>query len=401
MIEKIGGVCLDDTYYPNKDFYSDGDIEEELLSIVKEHTAEECVRIAEERKNWPLFYHLSPIRRNIINWYPMRKNASVLEIGSGCGAVTGILADKAGRVTCIELSKRRSMINAYQNKDKTNVTVLLGNFETIEENLTEQYDYITLIGVLEYGASYISSEEPYTDFLKRVQRRLKPDGRLLIAIENKTGLKYWAGCREDHTGRSFEGIEGYPNAKHVRTFSNNELTKMLHECGYPEVKFYYPYPDYKFPLKVYSDNALPEKGELHYNRCQMDADRYVIFDETRVYDEILTDEMFPFFSNSFFVEAALVETEWVRPDIENDVEKEYGSMMKLAHVGDEVETLAQKAMQADELARRVAELEAELAAERARASKDEEAAKREDERKQEKRSFIRRQLARVKRKLMG
>lgn len=29
----------------------------------------------------------------------------VLEIGSGCGAITGSLAQKAGSVTCVDLSK--------------------------------------------------------------------------------------------------------------------------------------------------------------------------------------------------------------------------------------------------------------------------------------------------------
>ena len=30
-----------------------------------------------------------------------------------------------------------------------------------------------------------------------------------MAIENKLGLKYWSGCKEDHTGRYFEGVSKY------------------------------------------------------------------------------------------------------------------------------------------------------------------------------------------------
>ena len=113
----------------------------------------------------------------------------MLEIGSGCGAITGTLADKAKKVTCIELSKKRSLINAYRNKDKDNIEILVGNFEDIEKDIVEKYDYITLIGVFEYGEAYISSEKPYENFLKIISKHLKENGKIIIAIENKLGSK--------------------------------------------------------------------------------------------------------------------------------------------------------------------------------------------------------------------
>ena len=35
MSEKIGQVVLDDTYYPGKDLYTDGAIEDEMLEIAR------------------------------------------------------------------------------------------------------------------------------------------------------------------------------------------------------------------------------------------------------------------------------------------------------------------------------------------------------------------------------
>ena len=35
------------------------------------------------------------------------------------------------------------------------------------------------------------------------------NGNIIIAIENRYGMKYWAGCREDHNGEFFSGIENY------------------------------------------------------------------------------------------------------------------------------------------------------------------------------------------------
>ena len=44
-------------------------------------------------------------------------------------------------------------------------------------------------------------------------------------------MKYFAGCREDHVGRAFEGIEGYPGTDSVRTFSRAELERLLDGRG--------------------------------------------------------------------------------------------------------------------------------------------------------------------------
>lgn len=36
-----------------------------------------------------------------------------------------------------------------------------------------------------------------------IKKHLAPGGRIVIAIENKYGLKYFAGCKEDHLGTYF------------------------------------------------------------------------------------------------------------------------------------------------------------------------------------------------------
>lgn len=301
MTEKVGNVTLDLTYYPGEDFYSDGTIEDELLAIVKQHKPTEFPKIIEEKKNWPVFYHLSPFRTNIIDWLPIKKTDKVLEIGSGCGAITGMLAEKAGSVTCIELSKKRSLVNAYRNQDKDNITIMLGNFKDIEPNLPCDYDYVFLIGVFEYGQAYIGGRTPYEDFMKICNRHRNEKGHLVIAIENKFGLKYWAGCREDHVGTYFSGLEGYPNGGVARTFTKKGLEKIVKSAGINQYSFYYPYPDYKFPTVVYSDRYLPKQGELSNNLRNFDRDRMVLFDEKLVFDQIIEEEEFPLFSNSYLL----------------------------------------------------------------------------------------------------
>ena len=301
MQEKIGNITLDYTYYPGSDIYSDGPIEDELLEIAKTYEENELNQVIAERKSWPILYHFSHIRKNILNWVPFTKEDSVLEIGAGCGAVTGAIAERAGQVTCIDLSKKRSYINAYRNNRFKNINVLVGNFQDIEKNNEERYDYITLIGVFEYSEGYIGTSNPYVEMLRRIERHLKPGGKVLIAIENRLGLKYWAGCSEDHTGMFFDGIENYPVSKGVRTFSKKELENIIAEAGDYRTTFYYPYPDYKFPLSIYSDKYLPKQGDLTISASNYDRVRMQLFDESKVEDSIIANGLFPQFSNSFLV----------------------------------------------------------------------------------------------------
>ena len=288
------------TYYGGADVYSDGEVEDTLLDIAKSNTEKQLNQMIADTCDWSILYHFSHIRQNIVSWLPIKDTDTVLEIGSGCGAITGALAKKAGKVTCVDLSKKRSLVNVYRNDSYDNIEVMVGNFKDVEPNLP-QFDYVTLIGVFEYGEAYIGGDTPYEDFLRIIKSHIRPGGKLVIAIENRWGMKYFAGCREDHFGTFFEGINGYPVGKGVKTFTRMELETMFDACGFLKRTFYYPYPDYKLPLSIYSDDFLPQAGSLNNNFRNFDEDRMLVFDESKVFDNLLSDGMFDIFSNSFLV----------------------------------------------------------------------------------------------------
>lgn len=296
MTERIGHIIIDKTYYKGKDLYSDGSIEDFLLETCKQNRQAEVLN---KSKEWPVLYHLSDIRENILDWYPISKNDDVLEIGSGCGAITGLLSRKAKTVTCIELSEKRSLINAYRNKDCDNVRIILGNFEDIV--IENKYDYITLIGVWEYAGLYISGDDPYKLMLKMLRSYLKENGRIIIAIENKMGIKYWNGALEDHNGLRYGGLNDYIGSKKVRTFSKKETEEILNEVGFNKSQFYYPMADYKLPDVIYTDEIMPEPGELRYYRCDYSDPRIYNFNDAVVCDQLCRDHIFSYFANSFLI----------------------------------------------------------------------------------------------------
>lgn len=291
------GAKLNLSFYSGRDHYSDGDIEDELLEIVKNTKTYDEVLAQDDR--WAILYHLSDIRHNIINWYPFKPHSSCLEIGGGCGAITGALCQKLERVTVVELSKRRSTINYERHKEFDNLEIIVGNLNDIK--FEQQFDYITLNGVLEYAGSFTDGTEPYKTFLEQIKKYLKPDGKLIVAIENRYGLKYFAGAREDHTSKMFDSITGYGGNDSVRTFGKVELERLLAQSGYAQQEFYYPHPDYKMPLEIYSQEWLPSHHTALSPAPNFDSERYELFDETKAFEGIIANNQFEFFANSFLV----------------------------------------------------------------------------------------------------
>lgn len=298
--ELIGQVLIDYSFDDGADAYTEGeDVENLVLETLKHHR--DPLEVLRQDNRWPVLYQLSPMRRMIVRPMDLRPTDRALEIGAGMGAVTGAMAERCAHVDCVDLSRRRCLANAYRNDTYDNIRIYVGNFEKVR--FEEKYDVVTLIGVLEYAGFYIhNAESPPQAMLKRIYNLMKPGGgRLYIAIENRLGMKYFAGCREDHLGREFVGIEGYAKRDKIRTFSKSELEALLTGCGFDDLYFYYPYPDYKLPSVIYSDDK--PSGDCIPNVINMDAPRLRTFDERSAMESLLDTKEFPVFANSFLIEA--------------------------------------------------------------------------------------------------
>ena len=81
-----------------------------------------------------------------------------------------------------------------------------------------------------------------------------------------------------------------------------ELEKVLYDAGFENLTWYYPFPDYKLPHRVYSDEYLPTAGAFEDNHfIYYDIERYVLFNEADAMNEIVNSGLFDMFSNSFLV----------------------------------------------------------------------------------------------------
>ena len=85
----------------------------------------------------------------------------------------------------------------------------------------------------------------------------------------------------------------------------------MKKAGNLKAKWYFPFPDYKLPMTIYSEERLPVKGELNRMETNFDRLRLQLFQESPVYDSLLDNDLFPQFSNSFLL---LIGREEVRQE---------------------------------------------------------------------------------------
>lgn len=237
--------------------YSDGDeVENRIASVIA--AAQDCSVLSPELRthivDWPTRYHLSSQRANILRPLSSSLRGSVLEIGSGCGAITRYLGEIARSVTALEGSRRRAHITRLRTRDQSNVEVICDEFSAFQTD--HRFDAVTLIGVLEYANMFVRSDQAALHMLSKARARLNDDGCLIIAIENQLGLKYWAGAPEDHLGQAMLGLEDKYKPGGVRTYGKQALAGLLRSAGFESVDFLYPLPDYKLPSCVLTEEAF-------------------------------------------------------------------------------------------------------------------------------------------------
>lgn len=286
---------LNTTFYRGEDQYSDGDVEDRILQMVKKGQGPDDA----DSSDFAVLYHLSPVRENILSWYPLQPDGTALEIGAGPGAVTGVLCRKLKHVTSVDLSLRRCRINYERHKDCGNLDIFAGNLNDMR--FGEKFDYVILNGVFEYAGSFTEGVRPYGTFLRKCASFLKEDGVLLIAIENRLGLKYFSGAPEDHTEGYMEGLQGYPNVRKVRTFSKAEWRELAEDAGLFCRQFYYPYPDYKFPSEIFTEESLSADA-MRRMSWNFDPRRVELFDEASMAGTLAREGVLGTFMNSFLIE---------------------------------------------------------------------------------------------------
>ncbi len=252
---------------------------------------------------WEVFFHLSDMRQALFGWYDMPRDADVLEIGCGFGALTGVLAERAAHVAALDDSLFRARACAKRWDKMDNVDVYAGQLRDIP--FPQRFDVIVLVDVLPRVAGGDTSLAPYAAYLKSLLAYLKPQGRLLLAMDNRLGLKFFCGAHDPYADELFGELPG-ANDK-GRLFTKAEAGEILAEAGFLYWKFYYPLPDYRLPQFIFTDDALPDPslGEVMLPYDPTPDTR--VLPEAALYADAVRNDLFPGMVNSFLIECGMTE----------------------------------------------------------------------------------------------
>lgn len=261
-----------------------------LLDVLeKAKTKREIEEILLESTDEELLYHFSEVRENILNWYPFDGTESFLEIGSECGALTGMLCEKVGNVVAVETDSIMNEVNKKRNENHENLEIF---DKTVDELREKTYQYISLIGTLERIEKYFGSSD-VEGFLARIKSILEENGTLFIAVDNKFSMAKWSGCDKSNAE---EGLESFDKG-----YSYRELKEILEKAGFEEIKFLFPNPDYEFPLEIFDESRVPKSGFLKSPLASYYSERMITFDEMKAFDAVCKEGRFKEFTNSFLI----------------------------------------------------------------------------------------------------
>lgn len=292
-------AVLDDRFLKKRENGAEiTDVENDILKYLQSNSDcyDEMIR---NDNRWEVFFHLTSLRTSLLSWYEFNPESTVLEIGGGFGALTGLLCDRCAQVTVTESSLFRAKAICTRYSDRNNLHVYAGEWQDVAWQ--QQFDYIVVAGT--FGQA--KEREQTVERLRNAAKLLKPGGKLLLSVENRYGVRYFCGAPDSGTGRVFGGINR--DAK-SNSFSRQELIDAVTQAGFSHYQMYYPLPDNQLPHLIYSDRYLPEKnlGErlIPY---YLQSDTLLAY-EKDLYDDLIDNQVFIFFANSFLIECSYDES---------------------------------------------------------------------------------------------
>jgi ubiquinone/menaquinone biosynthesis C-methylase UbiE len=221
------------------------------------------------RYSWKLLLELPP-------------EARVLDLGCGLGNLTSNLAPHVAEIVALDLTWER-LLFAQERFERFNpddgITLVAGGDGKRLPFPDAHFDCIVLSGVLEWVAddgagvpkdaprvlrawkmfaSIFGDSNPreiQLRFLIELRRILKPDGQLMVAIENRLDYEYFTGRPDHHSGllwaslmpRMLANVYSIAAARRpYRTYTHSYfgIRRLFAAAGFPALEFYGLAPGY-------------------------------------------------------------------------------------------------------------------------------------------------------------
>jgi len=233
----------------------------ELIKIARDKGWKEAVQRSKDSDFAGRFggFH-SKNKINWINLVKLKQDAKILDVGCGWGGLSFELSKRYAEVAAMDVTYERCLFNTLRAKQEelSNINFFCGGNMPNLPLPDNYFDLVYFNGVLEWIP--LSQEgdplQVQKQTLKEARRVLKSGGQVYIGIENRFGLNYLLGDPDPHTKLKYGNVlprslaNVYSQLKQKRPFRTYTHSfigwkKILTGCGFKEIKFFWPVPDYR------------------------------------------------------------------------------------------------------------------------------------------------------------
>lgn len=222
------------------------------------------------------------IQQGLLKWYDFQKGGKALYIGGRKDALAKLLLECPLDMVCAAC-------------DETSTSEW-------QETFAGAFDYIVCVAALEREA------EPQRA-LSAWRRVLKPEGTLLLGVNNRLGLRYFCGDRDPYTNRNFDGVESYRRAYagqldqfRGRCYDRAEWRRMLEEAGWSSIWFYSVLSDLQNPNLIYAEDCLPNEDLAARMFPMYHYPDTVFLEEEGLYTGLTANGLFHEMANAYLIE---------------------------------------------------------------------------------------------------
>lgn len=167
------------------------------------------------------------------------------------------------------------------------------------------YDIIVAVDILEYARDA-------ADLLCCVRGLLKPSGKLLLAADNRLGIRYFCGDQDFFTLKNYDSIENYRHllpwereSMKGRAYAKAELRGFLEKAGFLNHRFFSVFPRIENPQLLLAEDYEPNEALDIRIFPEYNSPDTVFLMEEELYPSLMENQMLHTMANGFFVECPL------------------------------------------------------------------------------------------------
>ncbi len=225
------------------------------------------------------------MRKGILNWYPFTKEEKTLYIGRATDSVCELLVES--ELSCVIEDVSEIMDPIFLEKH------------------SREFHYIVVIQKLETAVSPVS-------FLQNIRTLLTKNGTLLLASDNRIGLRYICGDKDPFSGQSFDGLEYYRSLTEDqrrkmtgRCYSKAEVLDFVKEAGFMYVNSYSVLPDISAPQLIYAEDVQPNEDISGRLFPRYNDPSNVFLQEEYIWKDVIKNGLLHKLANSFLFECSM------------------------------------------------------------------------------------------------